>query len=503
MKGLSGTFADLYTTWLSPLTHCCTPLSHCLPTDENKRQNLDISEKVRRTAVTRDQPVPMPPPFAGNMQKPAGPCPRPQLGKAKGVKRSFASLRERFSVRKRFRSDSSSIRRLQISGPTNFRHLHSESFQFPQYTSLQTVGRPLPPRPTSRPRPSSFRPLELSIYIPKRELSPILPHFEMLTPLPSARVQPNPNDDVFGLSHEPSYSPMSFHLPRKMSMSPSTTTMTTPDDTPPRIPPKSRARSQTSSSVERMKERIAGAMLEVDKLQREIDLIRERQNIYSNSSRPSTSYSMAMTVHDLEPMPTVPALPPLAPSFAQRLNPGAERPHTAPPRPPVHIPHRGMTFADASAAFVTPPPSRGREPRPPPPPLPLVLRPPLRKKKSFSRVSSWLFPGVSAAADHHRRNFSHDSITNLPRPVKGREGFYQCVHAPRDRRTSFDTASTVSAWESEEDGDRGTAPTTTWSPGSTLATKAEEHLPPLERVTTFGKEKVWTGSRRGSVGVAF
>uniref|UniRef100_L2FXZ8 Acid phosphatase-like protein n=1 Tax=Colletotrichum fructicola (strain Nara gc5) TaxID=1213859 RepID=L2FXZ8_COLFN len=452
MKGLSGMLADVYTTWLSPLTHCCTPLSTC--PDEKPRQNtFDISEKLPST-VTRDQPVPMPPPFAGTMQKPAGP--RSQPVKSKGVKRGFASLRERFSVRKRFRSDSSSPRRLQISGPTDFRHLHSESFQFAQYTTLQTVGHTMPPRPKriSRTRPASFRPLELSIYVPKRELSPILPHFEMLTPPPPARVQPNPDDDVFGPSHEPSY----------------------------------------SSIVERMKERIAGAMLEVDKLQREIDLVMERQSIYV-SSRPSTAHSMALTTHDMDPIPTVPALPPAAPSFAERLNPGVDRPHTAPPRP--HIPHRGMAFADASAAFITPLPSRGREARPPPPPLPLVLRPPLRKKKSFSRVSSWLFPG--GAAEQHHRSISHDSITNLPRPVKGREGFYQCVHAPRDGRTSFDTASTVSTWESEDGGQ--TVPTT-WSPGSTPATRAEEH-PPLERVTTFGKEKDTIAPRWGSVGVAF
>ncbi|KAL0933197.1 uncharacterized protein CTRU02_212160 [Colletotrichum truncatum] len=499
MKGLSGILADAYATWLSPLTHCCAPLSNRL--DEKQRQNtFGISEKLPPTVT--DQPVPMPPPFAGTMQKPVGPRSQPEKSNG-GVKRSFASLRKRFSVRKRIRSDSSSPRRLQISGPTNFRHLHSESFQFPQYTSLRTAGRPLPPRPLSRTRPSSFRPLELSIYVPKRELSPILPHFEMLTPPPPppARVQPNPKDDVYGIvsgsSHEPSYSPMSFHLPRKMSVSPSTMT---PDDTPPRIPPKSIARSLTSLSVEEMKHRIAGAMLEVDKLQREIDLVMERQSIYAGS-RPSTAHSTAPTVHDMEPMPTVPALPPAAPSFAQRLNPGVERPHTAPPRPPVHIPHRGMAFADASAAFITPPPSRGREARPPPPPLPLVLRPPLRKKKSFSRVSSWLFPSSSNGSvdQHHHRNISHDSVTNYPRPVKGNEGFYQCVHVPQGGRSSFDSVSTVSTWESEDGGQ--TVPTT-WSPGSTPATRAEEH-PPLERVTTFGKEKDGTGPRRGSVGVAF
>ncbi|OBR09074.1 hypothetical protein CH63R_07839 [Colletotrichum higginsianum IMI 349063] len=489
MKGLSGMLADAYVTWLSPLTNCCAPLS-TRPNEKPRQNNIDIPGKLSPT-VTCTQPVPMPPLFAGTMQKPVEARHHLQ-GKPKGVKRSFALLRERFSVSKRSRSDSSP-RRLQISAPSNFRHLHSESFQFPQYTNLQHVGRTPPPRPRPRPRPSSFRPLELSIYVSKRELSPILPHFDMITPPPPVRLEPNPDDDVFGPSHEPNYSPMSFHLPRKMSASPSATTAS---DTPPKIPPKSRARSQTCSSTERMKERIAGAMLEVDKLQREIDLIMERQSTYAGS-RPSTGHSMALTVHEEEPVPTVPALPPSAPSFAERLNPGAERPHTAPTRPPVHIPHRSMAFADASAAFITPPPSRGRETRPPPPPLPLVLRPPLRKKKSFSRVSSWLFPS-GAAGQHHQRSISHDSVTNFPRPVKGREGFYQCVQAPQDRRTSFDSVSTVSTWESEDGGQ--TVPTT-WSPGSTLATRAEEA--PLERVTTFGKERDMSGLGKMNFAVSF
>ncbi|KZL63937.1 hypothetical protein CT0861_12423 [Colletotrichum tofieldiae] len=315
----------------------------------------------------------------------------------------------------------------------------------------------------------------------------------MITPPPPARIRPNPDDDVFGPSHEPNYSPMSFHLPRKLSASPSTTTTS---DTPPKIPPKSRARSRTPSSADRMKERIASAMLEVDKLQREIDSVMERQSIYV-SSRPSTAHSVAQAAHDEEPIPTVPALPPAAPSFAERLNPGIERPHTAPPRPPITIPPRRMVFTNASAAFITPPPSRGRDPRPPPPPLPLVLRPPLRKKKSFSRVSSWLFPS-GAAGQHHQRRISHDSITNFPRPVKDREGFYQCVHAPQGRRASSDSASTVSTSESEDGAQ--TVPTT-WSPSSTLATRAEE--PPLERVATFRKEKDVSGSGKTNFAVAF
>ncbi|GJC78027.1 hypothetical protein ColLi_00865 [Colletotrichum liriopes] len=146
-----------------------------------------------------------------------------------------------------------------------------------------------------------------------------------------------------------------------------------------------------------MKERIASAMLEVDKLQREIDSVMERQSIYV-SSRPSTAHSVAQAAH----------------------------------------------------------------------------------------------------GQHHQRRISHDSITNFPRPVKDREGFYQCVHAPQGRRASSDSASTVSTSESEDGAQ--TVPTT-WSPSSTLATRAEE--PPLERVATFRKEKDVSGSGKTNFAVAF
>ena len=200
-------------------------------------------------------------------------------------------------------------------------------------------------------------------------------------------------------------------------------------------------------------------------------------------------------------MPSIPALPPAAPSFSQRLAPGADRPRTAPSRHP-HTPQRAMAVVDAAAAaFITPPPSRESDERPLAPPLPLVLRPPLRKKKSFSRVSSWLFPGNA----EHSRDLSLDSVTNLPRPVTGREGFYQCV-APSGSgngapsRRSFDSDITVTTWRTE---DEQTAPTTTWSPGSTPVTKAEQ-VTPLERTTTFGRESKNSSRPRGpSVGVAF
>jgi len=287
---------------------------------------------------------------------------------------------------------------------------------------------------------------------------------------------------------------MSFHLPRR---SPSMTN----DDSPPTIPPKARARAYTSPNVEKIVERIASAMIEVERLKEQIDEVVERQSLYINS-RPSTAHSMARTMTDMEPMPSIPALPPVAPSFSERLNTpvsaGFDRPQTAPTKAPLQIPNRAKTFTEASAPFSSPSSSRLRMDRPPPPPLPLVLRPPLRKKKSFSRVSTWLFPDGS-----HGRDMSVDSVTNLPRPVKGREGFYQCVTpAEASARRSFDTMSTVSTWETEDE-DR-TVPTTT-SPESSPATKSPAAMrlgeSPMERSAGFSNAV--TAPRLSSVGVAF
>lgn|SRR5688572_1350481 len=177
-------------------------------------------------------------------------------------------------------------------------------------------------------------------------------------------------------------------------------------------------------------------------------------------------------------MPSIPAMPPAAPSFAERLKDDIDRPQTAPIKTPLRIPNRSKTFNEASATFNTPT-SASSSHIPLPPPLPLVLRPPLRKKKSFSRVSSWL-----SMSQGHNRDLSLDSVTNQPRPVKGTEGFYQCVPAGQsasDRR-SFGSVGTVSTWDTDEE--ERTVPTT-WSPGSTPITKTD--APSADRTMTFGR----------------
>jgi len=236
------------------------------------------------------------------------------------------------------------------------------------------------------------------------------------------------------------------------------------------------------------------------------------------------------------PVPVVPI--PVLSAMGTRavLPPADQRPRTAPSKT-VHIPARLKSFTEASAAFTTPSPSpeasskpasrlnRSDRSLPPPPPLPLILQaapPPLRKKKSFSRVSNWLFPATST---EHSRNISLDSVTNSPKPVTSRDGFYQCVDFhPSPRHSTDSVASTVSTLQSTLNE---YAVTNTWTPGSSPRSDIEkrevvvrtfsmgsgrnEKSIELARVGTFGEknrsnDETWRMEPmpgRNSVGVAF
>ncbi|KAL2121517.1 hypothetical protein VTJ04DRAFT_5544 [Mycothermus thermophilus] len=400
-----------------------------------------------------------------------------------------------------FGRSSSSVRRLKISEPTNFRHIRSQSFQWPEEQQLLSKP-PSPPRP-ARSRPRSFRPIELSIYQPNNRLSAILPHVENVVaePPPVHLAEIREENDL----GERVPSQMSFHLPRSHARRGSSAS----EGSPPKIPPKSRARAHTSPDTERIVERIASAILEKERLQAEIERVIERQSIFLN--RPPTLY------YDMqfEPMPAIPAVPAAAPSFAERLS--AERPRTAPSR--SRSPHEGPgviqelpelrnTEEVQPGLFTTPsviyaaqisstssliPPSATGFDLPLAPPLPLVLRPPLRKKKSFSRVSNWLFqPDESSPSDP---SCSTTSVTSSPRPVKQSDGFYQCL-APSEapRRTSVDTSSSVYTWTTresgeDEDAESKTVPTTTaWSPEQTPK-HGSRHTTPLIGADRGGFDK--------------
>ncbi|KAI9167230.1 hypothetical protein HJFPF1_03355 [Paramyrothecium foliicola] len=437
--------------------------------------------------------------------------------RGKGGKKSKGMAWMDFSVRGRFGSDAS--RRPLISAPSNFRHVHSSSFRFPAPTEPCEAQF----QPTHDASPSSsYRPLELSIhYSGIHHMSPLLPHFEFPRPVatPPPAYLPNGPDVEHELAHQRSYSSsLSFQVPRKQL--PDSSPSTVPEDEPPQIPPRApgRARAHTSPEMDRIKERVASAMLEMERLQQQIDDVMERQSIYVNS-RPSTAHSVAHTPHGkllpcrvpicacvadfdpgLEPMPSIPALPPAAPSFAQRLHSDADRPQTAPlEQSPKPLQQSSDRWQSVEAAATSPrlPPSPGAKMAESPlaPPLPLVLRPPLRKKKSFSRISSWLFPSSDENRDEH-----FYSITTLPRPIKGHEGFYQCVATDsKPRRLSGDSLTTVSTWYTNEEDP--VSPPTACSPESTpVITKQDEGI--LERTATFGKSVSQSSSRPG-VGVAF
>ncbi|KAK3939802.1 hypothetical protein QBC46DRAFT_140562 [Diplogelasinospora grovesii] len=585
MRTLRSMLAETYHSWLRSISTCCG-------LDEKPRRNIE-----KPIVVLRDQPAVIQPPTAvPSSTWPSEGRPfyydetayeqrnydeRQERGRSS---RQRSTSRGSFSARRRWLpSSSSSSRRPQISGPSNFRHLHSESFQFPAAAEEE----PQPPQQT-RQRPSSFRPLELSILMPENQLSPLhLPLLEQgdegyVTPPPQAHIATPPNrynttwDDSStatppSLTHERSFSFMSFHRPRRPGQhqtSPGSEGSPFSNEPPPRIPARSRARAATTATtattatIEPLVERIASAMIEKEILQAEIDSVIERQSLYI-SSRPSTAYGL----QDLEPMPSIPALPAAAPSFAERLSTDRDssRPRTA-PGPTTssssshHQSSQERTLALAAAAFNSHPPNitaysnntskssspsysrvrvEGDSPtgefrdyyndsydRPLAPPLPLILRPPLRKKKSFSRVSNWLFPGGRDSTNgEHSRSMSTDSVTNLPKPIRGREGFYQCVAPPEGLpRTSVDTVSSVSSWETTEDNEEGddekesqTVPTNntpTWSPSSSkmaspVIQNTPKHTPTIERTATFGRGHHLAEPRREeahrpqSVGVAF
>lgn len=505
MKDLTGASSEAPASWLAAFVLCCTPLASSRkgglrrgkspaaaipnPTGRMSREGLLMGpdDEKQPFSVVRSQPPYQPRPVAVPETESFEPRWRERMSG-----KSVGSRRTSFSVRSRLRSDASSRRPL-ISAPSEFRHLNSASFQSPQEHEPPHHRRP------SSQRGGSFRPLELSIYMPDNHMSPILPHLDhtrTITPPPPACLASRADQD-HRLVRQRSYSSMSFHVPRRHVMGGSPSTVQ--EELPPRIPSKApgRARAYTAPQVEAIKERVASAMMEVERLQQQIEDVIERQSLYV-SSRPSTSHSMARTMPgknarahasrhrtslqtslvEPEPMPSMPALPPAAPSFAERLNADFDRPHTAPIKPESSIASRAKPLGGSSVPVEGTTRLR-RDERPAPPPLPLVLRPPLRKKKSFSRVSRWLFPGAERSSD-----MSIDSVTNVPRPVGGRQGFYQCIATDEARgRQSLDSLDSSSTWETDDE--QRTAPTT-WSPGSTPVARSEQ-APRIERCATFGK----------------
>jgi len=210
---------------------------------------------------------------------------------------SRASSRGSFSVRRKLNAYNGP-RRPRIGNPTEFRH----------------VERAVPRR-----LDRGFRPLELSIYMPENQLSPILPHFGNVDELSF------PSSGSSDLTYPPaafthrSDSAMSFAIPRKPVRSNSRTSsewtaqfrprpeslsanelLAAVEHQLPKAPPPARLRSMTEPPAY---ERVKSALHEKYELEQRLrdieEIIEERKSVYLNSrptsraSRPQSIYSEA------------------------------------------------------------------------------------------------------------------------------------------------------------------------------------------------------------------
>jgi hypothetical protein len=246
--------------------------------------NIPGVEKPMR--IEHHQPRLVPPPIPEQQERPST---RGQEWVSRT--RSFASRassRGSFSVRRKLNAYNGPRRprnQFVISGPTDFRHVENSM-----------------PR-----RKEMFRPLELSIYMPDNQLSPILPHF-------GANDLSFPSDELNDLPYPPavithsrSDSALSFRIPRKPLRSssrassewtaqfkPRPNSLSTQEllaaleNELPKAPPPARLRAMTEPPAY---ERVKSALHEKFELERRLkdidEQIEERRSIYL-SSRPTS-----------------------------------------------------------------------------------------------------------------------------------------------------------------------------------------------------------------------
>jgi len=236
------------------------------------------------------------------------PVPVPQDRPSTGGKewasrsRSFAnraSSRGSFAVRRQMNAYNGYQRRPQIGAPSNFRH----------------IDHALPRRN------ESFRPLELSIYMPENQLSPILPHFgniddvsygreERALPFPPAAFTHERSDSAL------SYTTDSHRIPRKPLRSSSRTSsdwanqsksrpdsigaqgfLASLENQLPQSPPPARLRAMTEPpSYERVKSALHEKYELEQKLKEIEETIEERKSIYMSSRPTSRATSRASRV---------------------------------------------------------------------------------------------------------------------------------------------------------------------------------------------------------------
>lgn len=240
----------------------------------------DPPEK-RYYQISYEQPAPVLPPRAQRRRASS-------MGKVlRENKRAAPKQADMGWIDRNFRSGKRKAPRPLISGPFNFQHTGTGAVSFT--TSAADLPRSAPP----------FRPLELSIYRSNDQISPLMPYFTRAaatpSPPPRALTRDTFDEDASTLAHSRSYSSTSFHIPRRPVndvASFTTGASSSTGDSPPRIPPRARTRPRayTSPSVEAIVERIAGAMIEKERLDEEIESVKERQSFCL--SRPGSVYGL-------------------------------------------------------------------------------------------------------------------------------------------------------------------------------------------------------------------
>ncbi|KAM3439203.1 hypothetical protein NHJ13734_003810 [Beauveria thailandica] len=397
-----------------------------------------------------------------------------------------------------------------ISAPTDFRHLTSGSqHAFPAMPLSMHPSEELHAPPTREflriPgqsastydwEPESRReglravePSEFRKFRAQNRLSPLLPPFELpfISPTPPPAYVREEEAERSSVLHPqgsmPSLSCVSTRAtPESFSNSSGVSEWNSSPKSSTYATKSSKKTAQTgpptAPAVEAIRARVVTAMQEVERLQKKIDNVVERQSLYT-TSRPSSRkiWFVCILIYsspDLEPMPSIPALPPSAPSFAERLH--AEDGLSTGPADLLttrSTTNDGLgTKCTGSQRQACPPPlACDTATKAMPTPLPLVLRPPLRKKKPFSgRFSGFVF-------SESPRESSLDCVTK----IKDIDGFYRCVpdNGAHHSYESLHSMSTSNYGDNSETG----------SQISLYYTPSPHELPtPVERCATFGQE---------------
>ncbi|KAG6030723.1 hypothetical protein E4U19_000295 [Claviceps sp. Clav32 group G5] len=315
----------------------------------------------------------------------------------KKTRKSFRSIRASFTRRDQSRSDGTSRRPL-ISAPSDFRHVRSGSHGSDIKTSAfgaQSVSGPVSRTPgVSVTQRNHARSSEHDAHWPYQRISPTVPHFELhkiATSTPPPAYCADRSEQAHAWSRR-GYSSKSGQ-PGRIA--------TTYDDVS-RLPAKSNYRDRAGTALEGdvIREHRANDVVKAEKIQGQIEDAIEQRGFY-DSSCPSTSHLVA---------PTMSApLPPAAPSLTARKDVDVKRPKTLTLKVtgPAGCQKFGHEDRRSSKARQC---DAGRlSPR-----LTLVVRPPVRKRDSFSAVSTRMFPGQALA-----KKAIVDPTTSKPKSVQG------------------------------------------------------------------------------------